>query len=57
MGLSTVRQHLFESGRIGAEMLLAEVRARSDTPPSRLLPPEVVVRGTTAPPKEGRTLR
>jgi DNA-binding LacI/PurR family transcriptional regulator len=55
-GLTTVSQQLFESGRIGAEMLLAEVRVRSVTPPSIVLPPEVVVRGTTAPPKEGRSL-
>lgn len=53
VGLTTVRQHLFESGRLGAELLLSEVRARSATPPSIVLPPEVVVRGTTAPPKEG----
>jgi DNA-binding LacI/PurR family transcriptional regulator len=53
VGLSTVRQQLFESGRLGAELLLAEIRVRSHTPPSIVLPPEVVVRGTTAPPKEG----
>lgn len=53
LGLTTVRQQLFESGRLGAEMLLAEVRSRSATPPSVVLPPDVVVRGTTAPPKEG----
>jgi DNA-binding LacI/PurR family transcriptional regulator len=51
--LTTVRQQLFESGRLGAEMLLREVASRSDTPPAIVLPPEVVVRGTTAPPKEG----
>jgi DNA-binding LacI/PurR family transcriptional regulator len=51
--LTTVRQHLFESGRLGAELLLAEIRARSATPPSIVLAPEVVVRGTTAPLKEG----
>ncbi len=45
VGLTTVRQQLFESGRLGAEMLLAEVRSRSTTPPSIVLPPEVVVRG------------
>jgi DNA-binding LacI/PurR family transcriptional regulator len=56
VGLTTVRQQLFESGRLGAEMLLAEVRSRSTTPPSIVLPPDVVVRGTTAPPKEGRAL-
>jgi DNA-binding LacI/PurR family transcriptional regulator len=51
--LTTVRQHLFESGRLGAELLLREVVSRSETPPAIVLPPEVVVRGTTAPPKEG----
>lgn len=56
VGLTTVRQHLFESGRQGAEMLLAAVRTRSSIPPSIVLSPEVVVRGTTAPPKEGRAL-
>jgi DNA-binding LacI/PurR family transcriptional regulator len=54
--LTTVRQQLFESGRLGAEMLLGEIRSRSGTPPSIVLSPEVVVRGTTAPPKEGRAL-
>jgi LacI family transcriptional regulator/LacI family repressor for deo operon, udp, cdd, tsx, nupC, and nupG len=52
LDLTTVRQHLFESGRLGAEMLLGEVRARSAAPPAIVLPPELVVRGTTAPPKE-----
>ncbi len=51
--LTTVRQGLFESGRIGAELLLAEIRERSRPPASLVLPPEVVVRGTTAPVKEG----
>jgi DNA-binding LacI/PurR family transcriptional regulator len=51
--LTTVRQQLFESGRLGAELLLREVVSRSETPPAIVLPPEVVVRGTTAPPKEG----
>jgi DNA-binding LacI/PurR family transcriptional regulator len=53
IGLTTVRQHLFESGRLGAELLLTEIRTRSASPPSIVLAPEVVVRGTTAPPKEG----
>lgn len=56
LGLTTVRQRLFESGRLGAQMLLAEVFARSAVPPSVVLPPELVVRDTTAPPKEVRTL-
>ena len=54
--LTTVEQELFESGRLGAELLLAEIRARSAIPPSIVLAPEVVVRGTTAPPKEVRAL-
>jgi len=51
--LTTVRQQLFESGRLGAELLLREIGRRSDEAHSVLLQPEVVVRGTTAPPKEG----
>ena len=50
--LTTVRQRLFDSGRLGAQMLLSEVHARSATPPGVVLSPELVVRGTTAPPKE-----
>lgn len=54
VGLTTVRQQLFESGRRGAELLLAEIEERSDQPPVAHLTPELVVRATTAPPKEGR---
>jgi DNA-binding LacI/PurR family transcriptional regulator len=54
LGLTTVRQRLFESGRLGADLLLREIERRSDDPPSVVLHPEVVVRSTTAPPKEGR---
>ncbi len=54
VGLTTVRQQLFESGRRGAEILLAEIGARSEEPPVAHLSPELVVRVTTAPPKEGR---
>jgi LacI family transcriptional regulator len=54
VGLTTVRQQLFESGRRGAEVLLSEIRARSEQPPVARLAPELVVRATTAPPKEGR---
>ncbi|MBX3030287.1 MAG: LacI family DNA-binding transcriptional regulator [Chloroflexi bacterium] len=52
--LTTVRQQMFESGRLGAELLLREIDRRSEDPPSVVLDPEVVIRGTTAPPKEGR---
>jgi len=54
IGLTTIRQHLFESGRIGAELLLAEIEQRSAVPPLVSLEPELVVRATSAPPKEGR---
>ena len=54
VGLTTVRQQLFESGRRGAEILMAEIAARSEQPPVAHLSPELVVRATTAPPKEGR---
>lgn len=54
VGLTTIRQQLFESGRRGAEILLSEIKARSEPPPVARLAPELVVRATTAPPKEGR---
>jgi LacI family transcriptional regulator len=54
VGLTTVSQHLFESGRRGAEMLRAEIELRSETSPVAQLMPELMVRATTAPPKEGR---
>jgi DNA-binding LacI/PurR family transcriptional regulator len=54
VGLTTVRQQLFESGRRGAEILLAEVGNRTPGPVIAQLDPELVVRVTTAPPKEGR---
>jgi DNA-binding LacI/PurR family transcriptional regulator len=54
VGLTTIRQQLFESGRRGAEILLSEIEGRSEQPPVAQLAPELVVRATTAPPKEGR---
>jgi DNA-binding LacI/PurR family transcriptional regulator len=54
VGLSTIRQQLFESGRRGAEVLLAEIEGASAEPVVVRLQPELVVRATTAPPKEGR---
>ncbi len=53
VGLTTVSQQLFESGRRGAEILLAEIDRRSDPAPVAKLAPELVVRATTAAPKEG----
>ena len=52
--LTTIRQGLFESGRLGAEILLAEIERPSEHPPVVRLAPELVVRATTAPAKEGR---
>ena len=54
IGLTTISQHLFESGRVGAELLLAEIEHRSTVPPVVSLDPELVIRATSAPPKEGR---
>ncbi len=54
VGLTTVRQQLFESGRRGAEILMSEIESRSERPPVARLNPELVVRATTAPPTEGR---
>jgi DNA-binding LacI/PurR family transcriptional regulator len=50
VGLTTVRQPLFESGRRGAELLLGALAGVA--PPVRVetLPLELVVRGTTRPP-------
>jgi DNA-binding LacI/PurR family transcriptional regulator len=55
VGLTTISQQLFESGRRGAEILLAEIDSRSDGPAIAQLDPELIVRVTTAPPKEGRS--
>jgi LacI family transcriptional regulator len=54
VGLTTIRQQLFESGRRGAEILLAAIEHRTETAPVARLMPELVVRATTAPLKEGR---
>ena len=55
VGLTTVRQQLFESGRRGAEILLAEIEQRAEITPVVQLRPELVVRGTTAVPRESQT--
>jgi DNA-binding LacI/PurR family transcriptional regulator len=54
VGLTTIRQQLIESGRLGAELLRVEMSRRSDRAPVVSLAPELVVRSTTAPPKELR---
>ena len=54
VGLTTIRQHLFESGRAGAELLLAEIEGPSAGPVTVDLAPSIVTRATSGPPKEGR---
>ncbi|MCP4362788.1 MAG: LacI family transcriptional regulator [Chloroflexi bacterium] len=48
--LTTIRQHLYQSGVQGAEILLNEITAPSLQPKEIVLPTELVVRETTAPP-------
>jgi len=50
MGLTTVRQPLYESGVAAAEILLAEMNDERRSPLSMELPLGVVERATTAPP-------
>lgn len=47
VGLTTVRQPLFESGRRGGELLLGALAGRSPHARAEQLPLELVVRGTT----------
>jgi DNA-binding LacI/PurR family transcriptional regulator len=49
MDLTTVRQPLFESGRLGAELLFATLEDPQKEPVHRLLATELVVRGTVSP--------
>jgi DNA-binding LacI/PurR family transcriptional regulator len=48
--LSTIRQPLFASGVEGVQLLLDSIANPSPAPRRVLLPVELVVRGTTAPP-------
>ncbi len=49
MGLTTMRQMLFESGQRGVELLLETLENPDIKPVYEVLPTELVVRGTTAP--------
>ena len=51
LGLTTIRQQLFESGRRGMELLLGRLKGLPHDPVCEVLPSEVIVRGTTAPPR------
>jgi DNA-binding LacI/PurR family transcriptional regulator len=50
LGLTTIRQLLYESGQIGVELLLDTLEGISASPVCRVLPTELIVRATTAPP-------
>jgi DNA-binding LacI/PurR family transcriptional regulator len=55
VGLTTVRQPLFDSGRIGAELLLDALEGENGRSPTvRQLPLELVERSTTGPPPTRR---
>jgi DNA-binding LacI/PurR family transcriptional regulator len=49
-----VRQPLAEMAMAAVDMLLAGAAKPGETPPVRVLPHEVVVRGSTAAPAKGR---
>lgn len=51
LGLTTVRQLLFESGRRSVEALLGRLDDPEGTPACDILPVELIVRRTTAPPR------
>src|SRR5699024_1439924 len=50
VGLTTVRQPLFESGKRGAELLLETLAGGGPDVRTEVLPLELVVRSTTGPP-------
>jgi len=50
VGLTTIRQQLYESGRRGVELLLEMLQGKRSEPVCETLPTELVVRRTTAPP-------
>lgn len=51
VGLTTIRQLLFESGRLGMELLLDLLRAPRAASVPTLLPTELVIRSTTCSPR------
>lgn len=53
VGLTTVRQQLFESGQAGLQLLLDVISAPEREPICSEMQTELVIRSTTAPPKEG----
>lgn len=53
LGLSTIRQPLFESGSRGVELLLTLLDGVAPTAPLEYLPLDLIPRATTAPPERG----
>ena len=53
-GLTTIKNFQDEMGRKTAEMLIRRIADPSAPPQRAVLTPELVVRGTTAPPKAAR---
>jgi DNA-binding LacI/PurR family transcriptional regulator len=49
LGLTTVRQLLFESGQRGVELLLAKLENTASPAVLEVLPNDLIVRSTTAP--------
>jgi DNA-binding LacI/PurR family transcriptional regulator len=54
LGLSTIRQLLYESGRRGVELLLDQLHGLLTEPVCDVLPTELVVRSSTAAPGQDR---
>jgi DNA-binding LacI/PurR family transcriptional regulator len=52
LGLTTMRQMLFESGKRGVELLLEAMLEGSETPVNEVMPTELVIRSTTGPPSQ-----
>lgn len=50
LNLTTIRQHLFEMGVKGAQMLMTALNSPPENPLKIMLPVELIVRGTTARP-------
>lgn len=53
-GLTTVRQPLREMGKTAGEILLERLGRSETAVPPRIIEPDLVVRGTTGPPRKGR---
>jgi DNA-binding LacI/PurR family transcriptional regulator len=51
LGLTTIRQLLFESGKRGVELLLETLENPPANPVCDVMPTELIVRSTTAPPR------